>query len=152
MARLPFNVLVYPCIKAGDEEFEYAIFKRADSPLWQGIAGGGEGIEGPLETARRESFEEAGIPLDSSFVQLSTASSVPVTVFSDSYLWGDEIYVIPQLSFGVLVQTREILLSAEHTEYRWLKYDDARSLLRFDGDRTALWELDRRLRGLGPRD
>ena len=152
MARLPFNVLVYPCIKIGDGEFEYAIFKRSDSPLWQGIAGGGEEIEGPLETARRESFEEAGIPLDSSFVQLSTASSVPVTVFREDFHWGDNIYVIPQVCFGVMVTTKEISLSSEHTEYRWLRYDDARSLLRFDGDKTALWELNRRLRGLGPRD
>lgn len=153
MARAPFNVLVYPCIKVSDGEFEYAIFKRSDSPLWQGIAGGGEGIELPLETARRECFEEAGIPSESSFIQLTTASSVPVTVFRrEAIHWGNEVYVIPQYSFGVVVETKVILLSAEHTEYRWLKYQDALNLLRFDGDRTALWELDRRVRGLGPRD
>jgi dATP pyrophosphohydrolase len=60
--------------------------------------------------------------------------------------------VIHQICFGVLVKTRQISLSREHTEYRWLKYQDAYKLLRFDGDRTALWELDRRLRELGPRD
>lgn len=152
MARAPFNVLVYPCIKVGDNEFEYAILRRADAPLWQGIAGGGEDKETPSETARRETLEETGISIESPFIRLTTASSVPVNVFADSYLWGDEVYVITQHSFGVLVKTKDILLSEEHTEYRWLKYKDAYNLLRFDGDRTALWELDRRLRGLGPRD
>ena len=152
MARAPFNVLVYPCIKVGDNEFEYALLKRSDHHFWQGVAGGGEDKETPLEAAHRESFEEAGIPSESSFIQLDTAEPVPVTVFGDSYLWGDRIYVIPQHSFGVLLSTKNILLSAEHTEYKWLKYLDARNLLSFDGDRTALWELDRKVRGLGPRD
>jgi dATP pyrophosphohydrolase len=152
MARAPFNVLVYPCIKVGDNEFEYAILRRSDSPLWQGIAGGGEDDELPLDTAQREALEEAGIPLESPFIRLDTASSVPVTVFREDFHWGDNLYVIPQICFGVLVNNKNILLSAEHTEYKWLKYQDARNLLRFDGDRTALWELDRRLRGLGPRD
>lgn len=44
-----------------------------------------------------------------------------------------------------------ILLSHEHPEYRWIGYDDARRLLGYDGDRTALWELHQRLRGHGPR-
>ena len=151
MARAPFNVLVYPCIKVGDNEFEYAILRRSDAPLWQGIAGGGEDNETPPETAKRETFEETGIPAESQFIQLDTASSVPVTVFHVDY-WSDKLYVITQHSFGVMVKTKDILLSEEHTEYRWLKYKDAYNLLRFDGDRTALWELDRRLRGLGPRD
>lgn len=151
MPRAPFNVLVYPCIKVSDNEFEYALLRRSDAPLWQGIAGGGEDDELPLDTAQREALEEAGIPLESIFIRLDTASSVPVTVFREDFHWGDSVYVIPQICFGVLVKTRKILLSAKHTEYKWLKYQDAHNLLRFDGDRTALWELDRRLRGLGPR-
>ncbi|HRU21005.1 MAG TPA: NUDIX domain-containing protein [Candidatus Paceibacterota bacterium] len=37
----------------------YAIFKRRDLKFWQRISGGTEGKETPLETAKRESFEEA---------------------------------------------------------------------------------------------
>jgi dATP pyrophosphohydrolase len=77
---------------------------------------------------------------------------VPVTEFRDSYLWGEEVYVIPQYCFGVLVQDGRITLSREHTDYRWLKYGEAYALLRYDGNRTALWELNQRLRGKGPRE
>ena len=47
---------------------------------------------------------------------------------------------------------RRLVLSHEHTAVRWMGYEDAHRLAHFDGNKTALWELDRRLRGLGPRD
>ena len=152
MPRAPFNVLVYPYIKSHPNGLEYALFRRSDHGFWQGVAGGGEDNETPLEAARRETHEEAGIPVASPFIQLDTVAPVPVTEFNDSHLWGDDVYVIPQYCFGVLVNDRRIVLSHEHIEYRWLQYHDALNLLRFDDNKTALWELDRKLRGLGPRD
>ena len=151
MARVPFQVLVYPYRRINIDEFEYALFKRADAGYWQAIAGGGEDDETRLEAAQREAFEEAGIPTHFNFLQLDTVEPVPVTEFSDSYLWGDDIYVIPQYCYGVLVQDRRLVLSAEHTEYRWLPYEEAYHLVKYDGNRTALWELDKRLKGRGPR-
>lgn len=151
MARAPFNVLVYAYRPIPGGRFEYALFKRSDAGFWQGIAGGGEGDETPLEAARRETREETGISPSSPFLQLDTVAPVPVTEFRDSHLWGDALYVIPQYFFGLLVG-KEPVLSREHSEYRWLGYGEARALLKFDADRTALWELDCRLRGLGPRD
>ncbi|OGO22915.1 MAG: hypothetical protein A2Z28_06920 [Chloroflexi bacterium RBG_16_51_9] len=152
MTRAPFNALVYPCIKVGDNEFEYALLKRSDMGFWQGVAGGGEGNETPLEAARRETYEETGIPVDSTFIKLDTVAPVPVTEFNVGHLWGEHVYVIPQYGFGVLVKNRQIVLSHEHTEYRWLTYQDARDRMNYEDSKTALWELDRRLRGLGPRD
>ena len=151
MARAPFNVLVYPYRMAGDDEFEYALLKRADAGFWQGVTGGGEDGETPLDTARRETYEETGISPDLPFMQLDTVEPIPVTFFSVSHLWGDDVYVIPQYCFGVLANRRELVLSHEHTEYRWLCYEEADRLLKWDGNKTALWELDRRLRGRGPR-
>ena len=152
MARAPFIVFIYPYIKVGDNEFEYALLRSADRGSWEAVTGGGEGNETLLEAAKRETYEETGIPIESLFIQLHTVAPVPVTRFSDSYLWGDDVYVIPLHYFGVLVNDRQIVLSQEHTEYRWLRYQDADNLLKYDDDKIALWELDRRLRGLGPRD
>jgi dATP pyrophosphohydrolase len=151
MARAPFQVLIYPYHRINIDEFEYALFKRADAGYWQAIAGGGEDDETLLEAAQREAYEEAGIPSHLDFLQLDTVEPVPVTEFSDSYLWGNDIYVIPQYCFGVLVQESRMVLSAEHTEYRWLPYEEAYHLIKYDGNKTALWELDKRLRGRGPR-
>jgi dATP pyrophosphohydrolase len=151
MARAPFQVLVYPCRQVGDEAFKYALLKRSVQGFWQAVTGGGEGSETPLETASRETFEETGIPPDSVFLQLDTVEPIPVTAFKDSHLWGEDVYVVPQYCFGVLVEDERLYLSREHTAYRWLEYEEAQGLLKYDGDKTALWELDARLRGLGPR-
>jgi len=150
MARAPFQVLVYPYRKVHDD-FEYALLKRSDAGYWQPIAGGGEDNETPLEAAGRETYEEAGISVQSDFLQLDTVEPVPVTEFRDSYLWGESVYVIPQYCFGVLVKDNPICLSPEHTEYAWFTYEAAYHLVKYDGNKTALWELDKRLRGRGPR-
>lgn len=151
MSRAPFEVLVFLYARTPGANYEYALLRRADAGHWQGVAGGGEEGETPLEAARREAFEEAGIASDSLFLKLDAVESIRVTEFSDSHLWGDQVYVIPQYCFGAEVTDRCLLLSHEHTEYRWLPYDEALSLLTFDGNRTALWELNQRLKGRGPR-
>jgi dihydroneopterin triphosphate diphosphatase len=69
MTRAPFQVLIYPYRRIQEDRFEYAIFKRADEGFWQGISGGGEDGESPLEAARREAFEEAGLAPDLDFLQ-----------------------------------------------------------------------------------
>jgi dihydroneopterin triphosphate diphosphatase len=151
MARAPFQVLIYPYRKTFDGRFEYALLKRIDDGLWQAITGGGENQETPREAARRETYEEAGIPATSYFLQLETIESVPVVEFRNSAIWGDDIFVIPQHCFGVDTGDTQIVISQEHTEFRWISYEEARQLLNFTGDKTALWELDKRLRGRGPR-
>lgn len=151
MARAPFQVLVYPYRQRHTAEFEYALLRRADLGYWQAVAGGGEANETILAAARRETFEETGLPLHSAMLQLDTVEPVPVIDFRDSYLWGEDVYVIPQYCFGVLAQDWEIVLSREHIAYRWLTYAQAQQLLKYDGNKTALWELNQRLRGRGPR-
>ena len=152
MARAPFQILVYLYLQNDDGTFEYALLKRSDRGFWQGVAGGGEDDETPLQAARREICEETGIAPDAPLLKLDTVEPVPVTAFNVGDLWGDVTYVIPQYCFGMLVEDRALVLSDEHTEYRWLNFEQAHSLARYDGNKTALWELDRRARGLGPRD
>ncbi|MBW6474887.1 MAG: NUDIX pyrophosphatase [Anaerolineaceae bacterium] len=133
------------------DQFEFALLLRADEGFWQGIAGGGEDNETPLAAAKRETLEETGIGPSSKFLRLDTIESVPVTVFKDSPLWGEDIYVIPQFCFGVDGSNLEIVISQEHNAFGWFTYDQAIQLLKFDGNKTALWELNQRLLGRGPR-
>jgi len=151
MAREPFQVLVLPYRSKGCGQFEYAVFKRSDDANWQGIAGGGEDNDSPLEAARRETWEESRIPVESNFVVLDTISSVPVTCFPDSYLWGENIFVIPEYSFGVDASGRQLVLSGEHSEYKWVDFEEAEKLLKYDSNKVALWELNQRLKRLEPR-
>ena len=151
MARAPFQVLVFPYRRVG-RIYEFALFKRSDDGYWQGIAGGGEDEESPMQAAIRETFEETGISGDSIFMRLDTISSVPVTCFKDSHLWGEERYVILQYCFGVKANDEEIKLSAEHLEFGWFKISEAMEKVKYESNKTALWELNQKLKGLGPRD
>src|SRR5215210_3432607 len=145
MSRSPFQVLVIPFQVDTNGGPRYLLFKRSDKNVWQWIAGGGEDDENPEQTARREALEEAGIPQDTRLIRLDSMASIPAIHFADRHLWGDGIYVIPEFSFGVEVQNKEVCLSGEHTACEWLDYETARSCLEWDSNRTALWELHSRL-------
>jgi dATP pyrophosphohydrolase len=153
MARAPFQVVVLPFRRDQRGDVEYAIFRRSDDGLWQGIAGGGEDRETALEAARREAWEEARIPAASALYPLSILDHVPVSSFPKARLnWPDDLYVIPQHFFACDANGLTLSLSNEHTEFRWLPLDGADALLRYDSSRNALWELAERLArdDLGP--
>ena len=84
--RAPYQILVFPYIKK-DGITKYCLLKREDLKVWQGIAGGGEEGELPIETAKREAHEEAGIPLVNKIFQLSSTASIPVVAIS-GFIWG----------------------------------------------------------------
>lgn len=151
MSRAPFQVLVLPYRKT-QEAFEFAVLSRLDDACWQGIAGGGEDQETPIEAARREAWEEACIPSEAKFLPLDALCSIPAPLFRDSALWGEELYVIPEYSFGADCTGREITLSSEHTGLEWRPYAEAHKRLTYDSNRVALWELHQRIQGLGPRE
>lgn len=135
-----------------EQGIEYALFRRADAGYWQGVAGGGEVGESPLEAAQRETAEEAGLGGDHEFVALDARATIPVVYVTGEFTWGPDVLVIPEYAFGVRAEDAEVTLSHEHTEYGWFTLGDASKAVQWDSHRTALWELDHRLRhGLGHR-
>ncbi|NNU78132.1 NUDIX domain-containing protein [Clostridium estertheticum] len=142
--RAPYQVLIFPYYK-GDKGIEYAIFHRTDADYWQGIAGGGEDGETVIESAIRESWEEAGVPKNSLYMKLDTVTSMPTEGFADNLHWDKNVYVINENCYGVGVLDKQLKLSHEHTEYKWVNYTEAISHLKWDGNKTALYELNKRL-------
>jgi dATP pyrophosphohydrolase len=145
MARAPFQVHGFPFRKNAAGSYEDPVFRRSDAGYWQVIAGGGEDTESPVEAAKRETVEEAGIPSSADLFMLGTTASVPSFHFKARHLWPKGLYVIPAYYFAVRASGVEIALSHEHTEYRWVDYDGGLGLLYRDEDKTALWELIERL-------
>lgn len=143
--RAAFQILVFPYRDDGAGGFVYALFKRSDAGYWQGVAGGGEAGESPLVAARRETAEEAGLPLDADFTALDSTATIPVVNVTGDFRWGPDVLVIPEHAFGVLGAQTDLSVSSEHTEYRWFGFDDAARALRWDSNRNALWELNHRL-------
>lgn len=52
----------------------------------------------------------------------------------------------PEYAFGARADGLELTLSREHTEHRWFSVDHTAKAVQWDSNRTALWELDHRLR------
>lgn len=152
MTRARYQVLVLPFRRAAPREFEFACLRRSDSAIWQGIAGGGEDGERPIDAAIREAIEEVGVSDDAAFYELATTCSIPVCFVSSRVDWPADVLVIPEYAFAVDCTGRMFALSDEHTEHAWDTYDATRKRLHWDSNRTALWELRERLERaqLGP--
>ncbi|MEA5038499.1 MAG: NUDIX domain-containing protein [Clostridiaceae bacterium] len=146
MARQPKQVHIFLFRQKGNE-YEYAIFQRADMPFcWQGICGGLEDSETIEEGARRETFEEAGIKEILPLYQLESISYLPDNIFSDTtrLIWGRGVVVVPMYFFAMPFDG-QINLSDEHTDIKWLSYEEAYNFIYYKDQQIALYELNEKL-------
>jgi len=142
--RKPKQVLVFLYRKNRNNLYEYCIFYRSKFKFWQGVSGGVENNESLIETVKREVLEETGVRV-SDIYQLSTVSSIPVVDVTGNFSWCNDVYVVPEYSFGVSLENYDIHLSSERKEYKWCLFEEAYEKLKFDSNKTALWELNQRL-------
>lgn len=147
MARAKYQVLVIPYY-IEKEIVKYCIFHRSDMNVWQFIAGGGEDEdETVIISAMRESYEEANIERNCKYTSLDTQSSIPTYCFKEARdIWGEDCLVIPEYAFAVRLERKILKLSNEHTEYEWTDYKTAMRRLKYDSNKTALWELDNKIK------
>ena len=141
--RAPFNVFVF-LYRMRLTGFEYAVFKRTDNQAWHSISGGGKYGESVVNAARREGFEEAGIPLDSAYSPLRSITSIPASSYDAQPCWSADQYVIYGYPFAVN-WPGPVVLSDEHSEIRWLRFESATELLTYQSSRVSLLELHNRL-------
>jgi len=142
--RAPYQILAIP-YRIADGKPIFCVLHRADCDQWQFVAGGGEDEETPEEAAIREISEEAGIPSANVF-RLTSMCYIPAGVISEDRRagWPDNTWVIPEYAFAFLCEV-EPILSQEHDRFLWLSYEDARKLLQWDSNRTALYEIQQHL-------
>ncbi len=143
----PIQVLILPFIIVNDKIL-FVIFKRSDSDVWQFISGGNEDKETLLETAKRECFEEASIGVNCKYYKLDSFATIPASIFPMKYRinWGLDCFVVKEYKFAVKLLEDSIIISKEHKEYRWVSYEEALNLLTYESNRSALAELNDRIR------
>ncbi len=113
-------------------EYEYLILKRSENVipypcLWQVVTGNIEAEETSIKTAIREVYEETRL-------KPKKVWTLPyITTFFDAHK--DIIYMSPV--FGISVYTKNVILSPEHSEYKWLKYEDCIEKLELLSHREA---------------
>ena len=144
--RQPYQTLTILYRKTG-EKVLYCVFLRNSQHIWQFISGGGEEGENLVDTVIREIKEETSLIVNKAgIIKLDTQTSIPVINVTGQYTWGEDVYVIPEYTFAVNVKNDNIKLSEEHKEYRWAEFEEAIKLLKFDSNKTALIELNEKLK------
>ena len=143
-SRAPYQILVVPFHFHSGALPLYCLFRRRDAGYWQWIAGGGENGERPADAARREATEEAGYTDNGNLFQLQSMTTVPVAGIG-GFIWGEHVLLVVEHSFAIRAVTLNITLSSEHDEYRWCDYETAMAMLKWDSNRTALWELNHQI-------
>lgn len=143
--RAPFQILAIPYRMINGMPY-YCVFRRADHDQWQFIAGGGEDEESPTEAAKRECYEEGGVTMDT-ILPLKSMCYIPAEIFPRRHLyhWPKDTFVIPEYAFCFECK-QDIKLSHEHTDFAWIPYEEARERLQWDSNRTALYELNCRIK------
>jgi len=110
----------------------YLMLKRSPGKyyehLWQGVAGKIEKGETAVQTVVRELKEETGKEPFKIFVADHIAS-----FYNAKY---NQIFMVP--IFGIEVESSEVQLSAEHSEYKWVPFEEALALLTWKGQKEGL--------------
>lgn len=110
----------------------YLMLKRSTGKhyehLWQGVAGKIEKGETATQTVIRELEEETGKKPKKLFVADHIASFYDVRK--------DRIQMVP--IFGIEVENSEVQLSDEHSEYKWVSFEEALTLLTWKGQKEGL--------------
>tara|TARA_B000000460_G_C21443012_1_gene360279 strand:+ start:437 stop:898 length:462 start_codon:yes stop_codon:yes gene_type:complete len=115
-----------------DDGILFLLLKRAKTKmyehLWQGVAGKIEKGEKSWETAKRELLEETGLIPKKMFI------ADHVSKFYEAK--DDRINLVPVL--GIEVNTKEVVLSDEHCDYKWVTIEEALDLLVWTGQKQAI--------------
>lgn len=144
--RLPKQVLIIP-YRIIENKVEYCIFRRKDMDVWQWIAGGVEDFDKDiLSAAEREVYEEIGISNNINITQLECITKIPVVNIVKEFKWGENIFYAEEYSFAMNINDNPIKLSDEHSEYKWFSYEEARRVLKYDSNKSTLWELNEKIK------
>ena len=105
--------------------------------------------ETPIEAAVRELREETSINIKKEdLIVLDSKATISVVNVTGTYTWGKDVFVVPEYAFAVNATNFQIKLSNEHTEFKWLEYDKAMNILTYDSNKSALWELNEKLKNI----
>ncbi|NOZ03118.1 MAG: NUDIX domain-containing protein [FCB group bacterium] len=115
-----------------DDDFLFLLLKRKRNKnyggLWQGVAGKIQPGESAWQAAVRELKEETGL------VPAGIFTADHVSMFYEAH--NDQVNLVPV--FGIEVERKQVMLSNEHSRYRWVTFEEARRLLVWRGQKTGI--------------
>ena len=115
-----------------DDEMKFFLLKRSAHKifpgLWQMVSGHIQKGETAVRTALRELHEETGLQP----VRFWVSPNINSFYSPDD----DSITMIPV--FAAKVESENVLISNEHSEFKWLNSEEAKILLAWEGQRRSV--------------
>jgi 8-oxo-dGTP pyrophosphatase MutT (NUDIX family) len=117
--------------------YKFLILKRAPDHggFWQPITGGVHEGEEQISAVKRELMEETGIIEHRQIINLKYTFSFTLPRYGSLT---ENVYAV-EVKPGV-----EVVLSDEHTEYRWLDFEESITLIKYDSNKEGfrkLWKI-----------
>lgn len=117
--------------------YKFLILKRAEDRggFWQPITGGVREGEEQISALKRELTEETGVTEYRQIINLRYSFSFCLPHLGELV---ENVYAVE-----VKPET-EIVLSHEHTEYRWLDFEESLALIKYDSNKEGfrrLWKM-----------
>lgn len=126
--KLVTNIIEAHICRIRNEQLEFLALKRSANEvypnLWQMVSGRMNEGEKAFEAAAREIFEEIKIKANELWV-------VP-NVNSFYSAKDDSISLIP-VFLAIVEAERQVILSEEHSDYKWISFDEICNLLAWQG-------------------
>jgi len=129
--RSQINCIIF---KKESNDYKFLLLKRREDRggFWQAITGGVKGGETDTEAVKRELQEETGITNYTRLINLDYCYSFSLPQYGDLVENCYAIEISPET---------EIVMSPEHTEYKWLSLDEAIGLLKYEANREAFRKI-----------
>jgi len=127
---------------------EVLLLQRADSTqAWQSVTGSMRWDEiNPIDTARRELYEETGLVADAQLKDMGIRKRYPIRPLWKPRYHPDHDENREHLFFFKLPKRSEITINTnEHQDFCWLPYAQARDRVRFATNRDAIEMLMRNI-------
>ena len=127
------NLVEVHIFRETENAIEFLLLKRSEDQIypavWQMVSGKIKENEKASETAERELKEETNLTPQKMWI------APKVNSFYSSQ--SDSICLIPVFAVQVKKDSK-VIISDEHSEYKWVTSDEAKRLLAWDGQRKAV--------------
>jgi dATP pyrophosphohydrolase len=128
------QIIVYR-IKRGGPEFLLLKRTRERGGFWNVVNGTLELNESIIEARNRELLEETGI-------ENVLHWSNEINRFSFQYKSDTMVVLVYDAEVN---ESQKIVINHEHTEYRWVNFEEAMNMLKFDDDKNGLRNCQKEL-------
>ena len=122
-------------------DLEFLLLKRSEGEiyggLWQMVTGSIDGNETAIKAAIREIKEETGL-IPQKFWVVPNINSF----YSPEQ---DEVLIIPVFA-ALVANDSNVIISNEHSEYQWVRKDEAIKMLAWPGQRISIESINSYLR------